>query len=146
MTLVELIVAFTIMIILTTMAVPMARARVRITKERELKYRLKDMRKAINKYKSLADLGYLGAQKPGTNNWPESLDVLVEGVKLPGPEGKTMKFLRRIPVDPFTGKADWGLRSDQDEANSFTWGGQDVFDVYSKSTEKAADGRAYSEW
>jgi len=145
MTMVELIVSFTILIILTTMAIPLARSRVRITKERDLKYALKEMRQAIDKYKNLADLGYLGPQKPGTNNWPESLDALVEGVKLPGPDGKTMKFLRRIPVDPFTGKADWGLRSDQDDPKGTNWGGQDVFDVYSKSYEKAADGRPYSE-
>src|ERR1035438_1515417 len=116
LTLVELIVAFTIMMILTTMAVPMARARVRAARERELRYDLREMRSAIDKYKDYADLGYLGPQKLGSNNWPETLDLLVEGVKLPGPEGKKMRFLRRVPPDPFTGKAEWGLRSDQDHA------------------------------
>ena len=146
LTLVELIVAFTIMLILTSMAVPLARSKVRAQRERDLRVALKEMRGAIDKYKDYADLGYLGPQKQGTNNWPETLDVLVEGVKLPGPDGKKMRFLRRIPVDPFTGKAEWGLRSDQDDPKSQSWGGQCVFDVYSKTQEKAADGTAYSEW
>src|SRR6202035_3897845 len=107
LTLVELIVAFTIMLILSTMAVPLGRSKVRVTRERELRQALKEMHQAIDKYKDYADLGYLGPQKQGTNNWPETLEVLVEGVKLPGPDGKKMRFLRRIPVDPFTGKAEW---------------------------------------
>ena len=146
LTLVELIVAFTIMLILATMAVPLARAKVRVNRERELRQALLDMRKAIDKYKDMADLGYLGPQKQGTNNWPETLDILVEGVKLPGPDGKKMRFLRRIPVDPFTGKAEWGMRSDQDDPKSTSWGGQNVFNVYSKTYEKAPDGTPYSEW
>ena|SRR5947207_3653904 len=146
LTLVELIVAFTIMLILSSMAVPLARSKVRSTRERELSRALVEMRGAIDKYKDYADLGYLGPQKLGTNNWPETLDVLVEGVKLPGPEGKKMRFLRRIPMDPFTRKTEWGLRSDQDDPKSLSWGGQCVFDVYSKTMEKAGDGSAYSEW
>jgi general secretion pathway protein G len=146
LTLVELIVAFTIMLILTTMAVPLARSKVRATRERDLRYALREMRTAIDKYKDMADRGYLGPQKLGTNNWPETIDVLVEGVKLPGPEGKKMRFLRRIPFDPFTGKPEWGMRSDQDDPKSQTWGGQCVFDIYSKTYEKAADGTPYSEW
>jgi general secretion pathway protein G len=146
LTLVELIVAFTIMLVLTTMSVPLARSKVRAERERSLRRSLVEMRAAIDKYKDYADLGYLGPQKLGTNNWPETLDVLVEGVKLPGPDGKKMRFLRRIPIDPFTGKAEWGLRSDQDDPKSQSWGGQCVFDVYSKTTEKAGDGTAYSEW
>ena len=143
---VELIVAFTIMLVLTSMAVPLARSKVRSQRERDLKYALREMHAAIDKYKDYADLGYLGPQKQGTNNWPETLDVLVEGVKLPGPDGKIMRFLRRVPIDPFTGKAEWGLRSDQDDPKSTTWGGQCVFDVYSKTMEKDASGRPYSEW
>jgi general secretion pathway protein G len=146
LTLVELIVAFTIMLILTTMSVPLARSKVRVMRERELRNDLREMHTAIDKYKDYADLGYLGPQKLGTNNWPETLEVLVEGVKLPGPDGKKIRFLRRVPVDPFTGKAEWGLRSDQDDPSSLSWGGQCVFDVYSKTTEKAADGKPYSEW
>ena len=146
LTLIELIVAFTIMLILSSMAVPLARSKVRSTRERELTNALREVRGAIDKYKDYADLGYLGPQKLGTNNWPETLDVLVEGVKLPGPDGKRMRFLRRIPMDPFTRKTEWGLRSDQDDPKSLSWGGQCVFDVYSKTTEKARDGSAYSEW
>jgi len=85
------------MLILTTMSVPMARSRVRAMRERELRNDLRDMHNAIDKYKDYADLGYLGPQKLGTNNWPETLDILVEGVKLPGPDGKKMRFLRRHP-------------------------------------------------
>jgi general secretion pathway protein G len=146
LTLVELIVVFTIMITLCAMAVPLARAKVRVTRERDLINALREMHTAIDKFKNYADLGYLGQQKPGTNNWPETLDMLVEGVKLPGPEGKRMRFLRQIPVDPMTGKADWGMRSDQDDWKAQSWGGQDVFQVYSKSTERAANGTPYSEW
>jgi general secretion pathway protein G len=146
LTLVELIVAFTIMLILTSMAVPLARAKVRVTRERDLRRALREMRQAIDKYKDYADQNMLGPQKLGTNNWPESLDILVEGVKLPGPEGKKLRLLRRIPVDPFTGKAEWGMRSDQDDPKSTSWGGQCVFDVYTKTTEKAPDGTPYSEW
>src|SRR6476661_2734341 len=145
LTLVELIVAFTIMLILTSMAVPLARSKVRAERERALRRDLVEMRAAIDKYKDYADLGYLGPQKLGTNNWPETLDVLVEGVKLPGPDGKKMRFLRRIPIDPFTGKTEWGMRSDQDDPKSQSWGGQCVFDVYSKTMEKAGDGTSYSE-
>jgi general secretion pathway protein G len=146
LTLVELIVAFTIMLILTGMAVPLARAKVRVQRERDLRNALREMHTAIDKYKDYADLGYLGPQKLGTNNWPETLDILVEGVKLPGPDGKKLRLLRHIPVDPFTCKAEWGLRSDQDDPKALSWGGQCVFDVYSKTTEKASDGKPYSEW
>jgi general secretion pathway protein G len=146
LTLVELIVAFTIMIVLTQMAVPLARTKVNAIRRRDLSVALREMRNAIDRYKDMADLGYLGPQKAGTNNWPETLEVLVEGVKLQGPEGKKIHFLRRVPVDPFTGKAEWGLRSDQDDPKSLSWGGQCVFDVYSKTMEKAPDGTPYSEW
>jgi general secretion pathway protein G len=92
LTLVELVVAFTIMLILSSMAVPLARARVRAARQRELNNDLREMRGAIDKYKDYADLGYLGPRKQGTNNWPETLDILVEGVKLPGPDGKSCVF------------------------------------------------------
>jgi general secretion pathway protein G len=146
LTLVELIVAFTIMLILTTMAVPLARSKVRAQRERDLRRSLDEIRHAIDKFKDFADAGQLGPIKQGTNGYPESLDQLVEGVKLPGPKDQKMRFLRRIPKDPFTGNADWGLRSDQDDPDSNSWGGQDVFDVYSKTYEKAPDGTSYSQW
>ena len=146
LTLIELIVAFTIMLILTTMAVPLARSRVRAERERELRAALREMRYAIDKYKDLADANAFGPIKQGTNGFPESLDQLVDGVKLAGAKDQKLRLLRRIPVDPFTGKADWGLRSDQDDPKSTSWGGQNVFDVYSKTYEKAPDGSSYSEW
>lgn len=146
MTLVELIVAFSIMITLTAMAVPIARAKVRAERERDLRAALREMRDAIDKYHDLAIAGYLGPVKQGTNYWPESLEILVEGVKLNNPQGSKVKFLRAIPRDPFTHTADWGLRSDQDDPKSMSWGGENVFDVYSKTYDKGTDGTPYSEW
>ena len=108
----ELIVAFTIMLILTTMAVPLARSKVRAQRERDLRRALDEIRHAIDKYKDYADAGQLGPLKQGTNGYPESLDQLVEGVKLSGPKDQKIRFLRRVPKDPFTGNQDWGLRSD----------------------------------
>lgn len=146
LTLVELIVAFTIMFLLTSMAVPLTRAKVRQQRERDLRIALVEMRKAIDKYKDYADQGFLGMQKQGSENYPESLEQLVEGVKLSGQVDKKMRFLRRVPKDPFTGSTDWGKRSTQDDPKSNSFGGQNLFDVYSKTTEKAPDGTPYSEW
>lgn len=147
LTLVELIVAFTIMLILSAMAVPLARARLRAERERNLTYALREMYTAIDKYKDYCDAGTFGPTKVGTDCYPESLEQLVEGVKIANnADGKKMRFLRSVPVDPFTGKREWGLRSDQDDPKSMSWGGQNVFAVYSKTQEKAADGTPYSEW
>ncbi len=146
LTLVELIVAFTIMSLLTAMAVPLARVKVRREKERELKYVLREVRTAIDKYKDLCDMQQLGPIKLGTECYPEKLEVLAEGVKLAGTVDKKIRFLRRIPKDPMTNTREWGMRSIQDDPASTSWGGQNVFDVYTKSTEKAADGTPYSEW
>jgi len=147
LTLIELIVAFTIMLILSSMAVPLARARVQAERRRELLSDLDQMRKAIDKYKDNCDQGYFGPPKSGTNCYPETLEILVEGVKLAqSADGKVMKFLRRIPRDPFTNKYEWGLRSDQDDPKSIGWGGQNVFDIYTKSNDTDADGKPYAEW
>jgi general secretion pathway protein G len=146
LTLVELIVAFTIMLILTSMAVPLARSKVRVERERELRAALSEVRDAIDKYHDLNMIGYFGPVKDGTNWYPETLDMLVDGVKRNNADGTKMRFLRRIPVDPFTGKKEWGLRSDQDDPKSQSWGGQNVFDIYSKTTEMGSDGTPYSEW
>lgn len=146
LSLVELIVAFTILLTLTAMALPMARYKVRREKEQTLRQSLREIRTAIDKYKDMADRGELGQTKLGTENYPETLEVLVEGVKIPGPEDKKVKFLRRMPKDPFTNSADWGKRSTQDDPKSQSWGGQNVFDVYSKTMERAPDGTPYSEW
>lgn len=147
LTLVELIVAFTILLVLTSMAVPLARGNVRRLQERQLREALHDMRAAIDKYKDMADAGKLGIQKQDAFGYPESLKALVEGVKGSGQAADTkLKFLRRIPRDPMTNSYEWGLRSMQDDSTSMSWGGQNVFDVYSKSTAKSADGTPYSEW
>jgi general secretion pathway protein G len=147
LTLVELIVAFTVLLVLTSMAVPLARARIRVERERELRFALREMTTAIDKYKDYCDAGYFGAMKAGTNCWPESLEQLVEGVKLANnAEGKKIRLLRRVPRDPFTRQYEWGMRSDQDDPKSTSWGGQNVFAVYSKTFEKAPDGKPYSEW
>ena len=145
LTLIELIVAFTIMAMLTTMAVPLARYKVRRDKERQLVYSLREIRKAIDDYKDAALAGKIEV-KLGTEGYPESLDQLVSGVKLlQDANGKKIKFLRRIPVDPMTNTREWGFRSMQDEPNSQSWGRQNIFDVYSKSNDRARDeiGRAH---
>jgi general secretion pathway protein G len=146
LTLIELIVAFTILMILTSMSVPLARSKVRSEKERNLHRALDEIRHAIDKYKDASDQGLLGPPKLDAYGYPESLEVLVEGVKLAGQVDKKMRFLRRVPKDPMTNSTDWGKRSMQDDPSSQSWGGQNVFDVYSKTTDKAADGTAYSEW
>src|SRR5581483_6970859 len=140
MTLVELIVAFTILMVMTTMAVPLARANVRRLKERELREALLEMRHAIDKYKDYADSNKLGPDANGvdTFGYPKTLESLVEGVKGAGQAADTkVKFLRRIPIDPMTRTREWGLRSMQDDPKSNGWGGQNVFDVYTKSDQKA---------
>jgi general secretion pathway protein G len=146
LTLVELIVAFTILALLTGMAVPLARYKVRRDRERELLYALREIRKAIDDYKD-ASLANKIEVKLGSEGYPESLKQLVDGVKLlQNAEGKKIKFLRRIPKDPMTNTFDWGVRSMQDDPASRSWGGQNVFDVYTKSLERARDGTLYSEW
>lgn len=147
LSLVELIVAFTILTLLTAMAVPLARYRVRREKERELRFALREIRTAIDKYKDAADRGDLGQIKIGTEGYPESIEILVEGVKIAkDAQGKKVRFLRRLPRDPFTNSKDWGFRSTVDDPKSISWGGQNVFDVYSKTMEKGPDGTPYSEW
>lgn len=145
LTLVELIVAFTIMALLSTMAVPLARGRVRRDKERQLADALREMRKAIDDYKDAALAGKIQT-KVGTDGYPETLQQLVDGVNLvQSAESKKIKFLRRIPLDPITNTYDWGMHSMEDDPHSTSWGGQNVFDVYCKSTEMALDGKPYSE-
>jgi general secretion pathway protein G len=141
-TLIELIVATAIMVILTSMALPLARISIKREKERELRRDLWMMRDAIDRYKDTADRG--GFQiKVGTEGYPPDLETLVKGVDS---NGKKIKFLRRIPVDPMTGKDEWGMRSMQDESNSESWGGQNVFDVFTKSEGTGLDGTKYKDW
>src|SRR5215510_14697017 len=137
--LVELIIAITIMGILAGAAVPVVRVRVRRDKERELRRDLWEMRDAIDRYKDAADRGAFQI-KVGTDGYPPDLETLVNGVDV---QGKKVRFLRRIPVDPMTGKTEWGLRSNQDEPDATSWGGQNVFDIYSQSQGTAIDGTKY---
>ena len=147
MTLIELIVAFSILLLLTSMAVPLARYRVRRQKEAELRLSLRDLTTAIDKFKDASDQGALGPVKLDSDGYPESLDQLVEGVKVANSaDGKKIRFLRRIPIDPFTGQREWGLRSTRDDPDSMSWGRQNVFSVYSKTYERAADGTPYNQW
>jgi len=146
LTLVELIVAFTIMMVLTSMAVPLARYKVQRDKERDLERALTEIRTAIDKFKDDMDAQKIGPAKLDSDNYPESLKQLVEGIKATGAVDKKMKYLRRIPKDPMTNSYEWGLRSDRDDPTSQSWGGQNVFDVYTKSMDKARDGTPYAEW
>ncbi len=142
LTMVELIVAVTILLILTGAAIPMARVRIQRERERNLRMALWEMRNAIDRYKDAADRGAFQI-KLGSEGYPPDLETLVEGVDV---GGKKVRFLRRIPTDPMTGTADWGLRSMQDDPDSRSWGGDNVFDVYTRSEGTALDGTKYNEW
>lgn len=142
LTLVELIITVAILAILATAALPIARFQVKRQKERVLRRDLWEMRDAIDHYKDAADKGAFQV-KADSLGYPPDLQTLVDGVEI---QDKKVKFLRRIPVDPMTGDTDWGLRSNQDDLDSDTWGGQNVFDVHSKSDGTALDGTKYSTW
>ena len=141
-TLIELIVATAILVILTGMIIPLARLSIKREKERELRYDLWMMRDAIDRYKDAADRGAFQI-KVGTEGYPPDLDTMVTGVDV---GGKKVRFLRKVPVDPMTGKNEWGMRSMQDDPTSDSWGGQNVFDVFTKSEGTALDGTKYKEW
>jgi general secretion pathway protein G len=140
-TLIELIVATAILTLLVGMAVPLAKNTIKREQEHELRYDLWMIRDAIDRYKDQADQGKFQI-KVDSQGYPPDLDTLVKGVDV---GGKKLKFLRRIPVDPMT-KDEWGLRSMQDEKDSTSWGGQSVFDIYSKSEQTALDGTKYKDW
>lgn len=142
LTLIELIVTCFILSILATAAVPIARFQIKRQNERQLRFDLWEMRDAIDKYKDAADRGAFQT-KIDTQNYPPDLETLVNGVEV---QGKKVKFLRKIPIDPMTDKAEWGLRSMQDDPDSDSFGGQNVFDVYSKSQGTGLDGTKYSTW
>jgi prepilin-type N-terminal cleavage/methylation domain len=142
LTFVELIITVAILSILAAAALPVARFQVKRQNERELRRDLWMMRDAIDKYKDAADRGAFQT-KVDSQGYPPDLETLVKGVDV---QGKKLKFLRSIPVDPMTGKPDWGMRSMQDEPDSTSYGGQSVFDVYTKSTGTALDGTKYSTW
>jgi general secretion pathway protein G len=141
-TLIELIVATTILAILVGAAVPIAKNFVAREKERELRYDLWMMRDAIDRYKDAADRGAFQT-KVGSEQYPPDLETLVKGEDV---AGKKLKFLRKIPIDPMTKQTEWGMRSMQDDKDSDSWGGQNVFDVYTKSDQTALDGTKYKDW
>jgi general secretion pathway protein G len=141
-TIVELIVAMTILMVLTAVAMPVVRVSIQRGKERELRRDLWEMRDAIDRYKDAADRGAFQV-KLDSQGYPPDMDTLVKGVDS---NGKKLRFLRRIPVDPMTGKDEWGLRSMQDDPDSDSWGGQSVFDVYTKSDGTGLDGTKYKTW
>ncbi len=142
-TLMELMVATMILSILTMMALPLARVTIQREKERRLREALWEMRDAIDRYKDAADRGAFQA-KLDSQGYPPTLDDLVKGVEIQG--GKKVRFLRSIPEDPMTNSKDWGMRSMQDDPDSDSWGGQSVFDVYTKSEGTALDGTKYKDW
>jgi len=141
-TLIELIIVTAILMVLSTMAVPLARVTIQRERERMLRTDLWEMRDAIDRYKDAAERG--GFQtKADSQNYPPDLETLVKGVDV---QGKKIRFLRKIPVDPMTGNTEWGLRSMQDDPDSDSWGGQSVFDVYTKSLGTGLDGTKYNDW
>jgi general secretion pathway protein G len=142
-TLLELIVAATILSILTLMALPLARVTIQREKEKQLHKALWEMRDAIDRYKDAAERQAFQI-KIDTNGYPPDLQTLVKGVDVQG--GKKLRFLRSIPVDPMTKSTEWGLRSMQDDPDSDSWGGQSVFDVYTKSQGTGLDGTKYKDW
>jgi general secretion pathway protein G len=143
----ELIVVLTILGILVGLAMPVTRNEGKRRKERELKYVLKQMRDGIDRYKLDCERGLVSPldRRVGDNCFPPTLDRLVEGINPPNSE-RTIRYLRSVPVDPITGNTEWGLRSDEDEPDAFAWGGQNVYDVYTKSEQTALNGSRYKDW
>ena len=144
-TLIELIVTVFIISILVGLAIPLARNSIKREKEFELRAALREMRLAIDNYKNASDRGLI-MQKVDTDGYPETLQVLVDGVQMTGTVDKKLKLLRRIPKDPMTNSTEWGLRSYQDDPKMNSWGGQDVFDIHTKSEGTAFDGTKYKDW
>ena len=148
-TFVELLVVAGIILVLASAIMPLAKVTSRRTREAELRRNLREMRTAIDKYKDAADLGQIGSLelKVGGENYPPDLQTLVDGVTAANDAtGRKLKFLRRIPADPMTRGTDWGRRSYQDKPDATSWGGQNVFDVYTTFNATALDGTKYRDW
>ncbi len=148
-TFVELLVTSLIVLILASAAMPLAKVTMQRQREIELRRTLRELRTAIDKYKDSVDAGMIAGTevKVGSEGYPPDLQTLVDGVPKNGDaSGAKLKFLRRIPMDPITHSAEWGLRSYQDSPDARSWGGQNVFDVYTKSEGKALDGTTYRDW
>ncbi len=147
--LIELLAVTVVLLVLASAVMPLAKVTVQRSREAELRRSLREMRTAIDRYKDAADLQQIAATdlKAGAEGYPPSLEVLVEGVRANGDaSGRKLKFLRRIPIDPMTRSQEWGMRSYQDDADSTSWGGQNVYDVYTKSGGLALDGTKYADW
>ena len=144
-TLMELMAALAILLLLSSVALPLMQVQIKRVRETELRRDLREIRTAIDRYKFFSDSGLI-AVKADTLGYPPDLQTLVEGVPNRGLASLKYKFLRRIPIDPMTGSKDWGLRSVQDDPDSRSWGGQNVFDVYTKSEQKGLDGTSYADW
>ncbi len=145
-TLLEMVVTATVLLILASAVVPLARNGLKRQQELELRRSLREMRMAIDDYKKQAEQQKIKAPPVDANFYPENLEIMVEGVPATGSTTRRVRFLRRIPRDPFTGKAEWGLRSTSDDANSTSWGGGHVYDVYSLSQGTGMNGVPYREW
>lgn len=146
---VELLVVASIVLVLASAAMPLARVTVQRQREVELRRVLREMRTAIDRFKDAVDTGQIGSTeiKTGSEGYPPDLQALVDGVTAANDaSGRKLKFLRRIPIDPLTRSTEWGLRAYQDKADATSWGGQNVFDVYTKSTGTALDRTKYREW
>ena len=144
-TVTELLVVCAVLSILAGVTIPSVKYTRKRMKEIELHTQLREMRSAIDEFKRYSDAGFLAIEF-GTDGYPKDLEVLVEGVDVVGQIDKKARFLRRIGVDPMTGDDEWGLRSYQDEPDSGSWGGENVFDVYSLSEGTGLNGIPYSQW
>lgn len=148
-TFIELLVVTTILLILASAIMPLAKVTVQRHREAETRRYLREMRTAIDKYKDAVDNGLIGSidVKAGSEGYPPDLETLVEGVSVANDaSGRKLKFLRKIPIDPLTNSADWGMRSYQDKPDSTSWGGQNVYDVFTKARGTGLDGTKYSDW
>lgn len=148
-TFIELVVVTTILLILASAIMPLSKVTIQREREAELRRYLREMRTAIDKYKDAVDAGQIGSidVKAGSEGYPPDLETLVEGVSAAGDaSGRKLRFLRRIPIDPMTNDTEWGLRSYQDDPTSTSWGGQNVFDVYTKAGGTGLDGTDYRDW
>ena len=145
-TLLELVVTATVLMILASVVVPLARNGFKRQQELELRRALREMRLAIEDYKKQAEMQKIKAPPADANFYPESLEILVEGVPMAGSLSRKMRFLRRIPVDPFSGKPEWGMRNTNDDVTSTSWGGGHVYDVYTLHQGTGMNGIPYREW
>jgi len=148
-TFIELLVVVSILFVLASAAMPLAQVASQRQREIELRRTLREMRTAIDKFKDAVDIGQIPTTEltPGSEGYPPDLETLVEGVTPANDaSGRKLKFLRRVPIDPMTNSTEWGLRAQQDRPDATSWGGKNVFDVYTKSQDTALDGTKYRDW